>query len=135
MIIIDEEIVYFHLILKVSRNYLYFKVKLEALFCIYHMMNYKKQMTIDFLLERNIIKLLINSIKDTESSKIILVVFSCLEKLFEFEQHTNKNYHIIIMKLLEESGGLQKLDELQHHPDDAVYIKLDSMLKRFFDTS
>jgi len=78
---------------------------------------------------------LIGIIKDTQSSKIILVVFACLEKLLEYEEHSNKNYNIIIMKMLEESGGLQKLDELQHHPDDAVYNKLESIIKRFFETS
>jgi hypothetical protein len=75
---------------------------------------------------------MIDAIKVTESAKLIILVLDCLEKFMCYE-HSNKNYHIILMKMLEESGGMTKFEELQHHPDEAVYKKLEIVLKNFSD--
>ena len=98
------------------------------------MMQFKKQTYIDYFLERNAIRLLIDSIKYTESAKIIIKVLEILESFLGFENHSKENYKIILLKMLEESGGITKLDELQHHPDEAVFQKLESILKKYFDS-
>ena len=108
-------------------------MKYEALFCVKHLLTFKKLEHFDYLLERNVVKLMMETIRTSGSSKMIILALEVLEMLLAFEEHPNKNYRIILLKMLEESGGIAKLDELQRHPDDAVYKKLDSLLKRFFD--
>lgn len=105
------------------------------MYCIHGILTYKTQKPIDFLLERNAIKIMINLVKETKSSKIILLILDSLCKFLEFEEHTNKNYKKLIENMLEESEGFQILDELQHHPDDAVFAKLESLIKQHFDST
>lgn len=63
------------------------------------------------------------------------MIINCLEKMLEFEGHSNQNYRIILLKMFEETGGIQRFDDLQHHPDDGVYHRLEAFIQRFFETT
>lgn len=107
---------------------------MEAIYSIFNLLVYAGEKQIDFFLERNIISVLMTVMKESENSEILIMILNCMEKIMGFEGHKHTNYKVIIMKMLEETGGVQRLEDLQHHPDQKVYIKLNDFIYRFFDT-
>jgi importin subunit alpha-6/7 len=59
---------------------------------------------------------------------MILGVLDAFEKLLEDSQARGRNVPI----LLEQAGGIDKLEDLQAHPDDEVYNKSKGIIEKFF---
>ena len=60
--------------------------------------------------------------------KLLLTLLNAFEKLMAVDEAYDRNYRLI----MEEYGGIERLEGLQLHPNDDVYEKSNHLIKRFF---
>lgn len=79
---------------------------------------------------------MVSVLKSTEDAKLIMVVLEGLEnilrtgKIIFGEESPQKLFE----NILESCGGVEKLEELQEHPNEHVYEKTVKILEDFFCT-
>lgn len=107
-------------------------VKKEAAWAISNATTGGKKEQIDFLLELNPLPPLLNLL-DSSDVRIIKVILEGLTNILEigenFERVDNKNDYVF---QIEKAGGLEKLENLQQHPNDEIYENAIKILERFF---
>jgi len=107
-------------------------VKKEAAWAISNATTGGKKEQIDFLLELNPLPPLLNLL-DSSDVRIIKVILEGLTNILEigenFERLDNKNDYVF---QIEKAGGLEKLENLQQHPNDEIYENAIKILERFF---
>merc|ERR1712224_985064 len=81
-----------------------------------------------FMVKQNAIEAMI-SVLDINDSRLVVVGLEAINNILTVSDRQGQAYTII----LDELGGLEKIEELQNHGDHAVYQKAVEIIERFFD--
>jgi importin subunit alpha-1 len=107
-------------------------VKKEAAWVISNATTGGTKEQVDYFIKCNSIPPLIRLLDSTDV-RIIKVILEGLENILEigekFKLSNNKNPYTFV---LEESGGLEKIENLQQHPNDEIYEHAVKILESFF---
>merc|ERR1719379_933398 len=83
---------------------------------------------IHFLVNQNIIWAMISAL-DINDSKLIIVVLDAIQKILTVSERLHQGY----ASILDEYGGLDKIEQLQNHDDEVVYKKSMQIIDQFFN--
>lgn len=108
-------------------------VKKEAAWAIANATTGGTSEQIDYLIKCNPIPSLIKLLESTDE-RIIKVILEGLENILETGEKMKlahgKNLYV---SPIGQAGGLEKIENLQQHPDDTIYESAVRILERFFD--
>jgi len=111
--------------LAVSSNY---QVRKEAIWTLSNIVISGKDRNVQCLVQVDGIRGLCTGLELIRESKLLLTALEAFEKLMEIDEACGRNYRLI----MEEYGGIERLEDLQLHPNDDVYEKANSLIQRFF---
>lgn len=61
-------------------------------------------------------------------AEIVMAVLNTLDNILKVGKRQGKSYDCLI----EEAGGVEKIEELQQHRSDAIYMKARSIIEKYF---
>lgn len=107
-------------------------VKKEAAWAISNATTGGKKDQVDYLVKLNSINPLVKLLDSTDS-RIIKVILEGLENILEIgEQSCLSGCENSYTTIIEQAGGLEKIENLQQHPNDEIYENAIKILERFF---
>lgn len=87
---------------------------------------------IDYLITLNSIQSLIKLLDSTDV-RIIKVILEGIENILEIgEQSKSFNCKNSYISIIEQAGGLEKIENLQQHENDGIYENAIKILERYF---
>ncbi|AFP65451.1 importin alpha (nucleomorph) [Chroomonas mesostigmatica CCMP1168] len=115
-------------IMKNSEN----DVKNEAVWAISNAATGATAKQIEYLVKKDCIAPMIDLL-DSSDSRIIGVILDGFMNILEVgNQKLNQNLCNKYAQIMEQNGGLEKLENLQHHMNNTLYKKTVNILKKFF---
>jgi len=109
--------------LAVSSNY---QVRKEAIWTLANVVISGKDRNVQCLVQVDGIRGLCAGLELSRESKLLLTALEAFEKLMDIDEACGRNYRLI----MEEYGGIERLEDLQLHPNDDVYEKANSSIRR-----
>lgn len=110
-----------------------FNVKKEACWALSNITNNGKREHVMYLAKQGVIPPMCNVLSCSDP-KIVLVALQCLENTLKIGQEESERSGAdnVYCDIIEECGGLDHLEKLQHHDNDDVYSKSAAILSTFF---
>eukprot|EP00457_Paulinella_chromatophora_P008161 gb/GEZN01008190.1/.p1 GENE.gb/GEZN01008190.1/~~gb/GEZN01008190.1/.p1 ORF type:complete len:283 (-),score=58.27 gb/GEZN01008190.1/:153-1001(-) len=110
-----------------------FNVQKEACWALSNITNNGKREHILYMVKQGLLPSLCN-ILPCSDSKIVMVALEGIENTLKIGQQEadSSGSDNLFCDIIEECGGVDKLEKLQHHDNDEVYEKAASILSNFF---
>mmetsp|Transcript_15061 Transcript_15061/g.29690 ORF Transcript_15061/g.29690 Transcript_15061/m.29690 type:complete len:522 (+) Transcript_15061:56-1621(+) len=107
-------------------------IKKEAAWAISNATSGGTQKQINYLVKLDCISPMIELLTSSDS-RVIKVILEGLENILEIgNKKSNESNLNIYTRAIEQAGGLEKLENLQHHSDDKIYEYSVRILEKFF---
>jgi importin subunit alpha-6/7 len=100
----------------------------EAIWAVSNIFTGGTDRCVSLLVNQKGIDAMVAVLDDTREQRMTLVALDAIDKILAVGERNNYSYNI----LLDECGGIEKLELLQHHTDNAVYEKSLEIIERFF---
>ena len=108
-------------------------VKKEAIWAICNAVSGGKPEQINYLVKQGCIKPMLDLLNSTDN-RLIQVILEAIESVIKAGKIRNKNFSTNeYVKIIEESGGLEKLENLQHHKNNNIYEMSLKILEKYFE--
>lgn len=79
-------------------------------------------------------KILLNLLVERNEGQIVILIIHCFDSLLNFfDAIKREKEENVIVQLIENNNGAIIFENLQKHPDEAVYKKLEEFIRRHFE--
>nr|UXY87329.1 importin alpha [Cryptomonas sp.] len=107
-------------------------VKKEAAWAISNVTSGGKPKQVNYLIQQGCIKPMLDLLDSTDN-RVIRVILEGLENILNVGRINNNNILANeYAKIIEQAGGVEKLETLQHHSNNEIYEKSLKILEKFF---
>lgn len=107
-------------------------VKKEAAWAISNATTSGLKTQIDYLVKQDCIQPMVDLL-DSSDARIVTVMLDGLENILEMgNQTTTRDFPNEYVHLIEQAGGLEKLENLQYHSNKSIYERIIRLLEKFF---
>lgn len=103
-------------------------IRREGIYAVSNLASSGTPKQVAFLVDLDVIETLTDALDSTDSAAVVAALDG-IEKILQVgSEYGRRRYDMI----LEEAGGIDKLEMLQHHTNDIIYEKAASILKNHF---
>ena len=104
------------------------EVRKEAIWTIANICTTGNDLHVQGIIQNGGMEAFCSALGMSKEAKVILVVLDAIESILDVGNRLDRPY----VQLLDEFNGIVLIEELQKHPNDAVYTKTIKILEKYF---